>query len=169
MKPLLEFAQPILCNDLVMMSLSRLLEVVLDDGDEVLGVDDALEGGAPDDGLVGEALDGARAGGGQREGGRRGAVARLLQFGQKPTFNIQLAKIHKCLIPESSLQTTCSSDREMQRHEVNYNLMNTIISASCPATTRETSVYRHSAIYFLRRCNANNEQVAKASDNCNMM
>ena len=55
-----------------------LLEVVLDDGDEVFGVDDALEGGAPDDGLVREALDGAGAGGRQSEGGGRGAVARLL-------------------------------------------------------------------------------------------
>ena len=58
-----------------------LLEVVLYDGDEVLRVDDALEGCAADDGLVGEALDGAGAGGGgmQRQGGRRRAVARLLQ------------------------------------------------------------------------------------------
>ena len=58
-----------------------LLEVVLYDGDEVLRVDDALEGRAADDGLVGEDLDGAGAGGGGmlRQGGRRGAVARLLQ------------------------------------------------------------------------------------------
>ena len=58
-----------------------LLEVVLYDGDEVLRVDDALEGRAADDGLVGEDLDGAGAGGGglQRQGGRRGAIARLLQ------------------------------------------------------------------------------------------
>ena len=58
-----------------------LLEVVLYDGDEVLRVDDALEGRAADDGLVGEDLDGAGAGGGGmlRQGGRSGAVARLLQ------------------------------------------------------------------------------------------
>ena len=59
-----------------------LLEVVLYDGDEVLRVDDALEGRAADDGLVGEDLDGAGAGGGGgmlRQGGRRGAVTRLLQ------------------------------------------------------------------------------------------
>ena len=58
-----------------------LLEVVLYDGDEVLRVDDALEGRAADDGLVGEDLDGAGAGGGamRRQGGRSRAVARLLQ------------------------------------------------------------------------------------------
>ena len=58
-----------------------LLEVVLYDGDEVLRVDDALEGRAADDGLVGEDLDGAGTGGGGmlRQGGRRGAVTRLLQ------------------------------------------------------------------------------------------
>ena len=56
-----------------------LLEFVLDDCDEVFWVDDAPEGGAPDDGLVREDLDGAGAGGGEREGGGRGAVTRLLQ------------------------------------------------------------------------------------------
>ena len=58
-----------------------LLEVVLYDGDEVLRVDDALEGRAADDGLVGEDLDGAGAGGGGmlRQGGRSRAVARLLK------------------------------------------------------------------------------------------
>ena len=56
-----------------------LLEVVLYDGDEVLRVDDALEGRAADDGLVGEDLDGAGGGGLRRQGGRSRAVARLLQ------------------------------------------------------------------------------------------
>ena len=47
----------------------------------MLRVDDALEGRAADDGLVGEDLDGAGAGGGGmlRQGGGRGAVARLLK------------------------------------------------------------------------------------------